>query len=169
MRRIPIWILIGSYTFVLGVAATPLWRQLLRPAAKEEVSARSDQRATHDASKDLQILPYCELANNPEKYSGQIVRVRARLSGFIHGMLFHDPNCSRVDTQSAVFYDPGHKEEIKRDLKQARGSDNWLEPLDIIAVGTFWKVNPSNETDTIYDTASLRFEIIRIEEASKVP
>ena len=44
---------------------------------------------------------------------------------------------------------------------------NWLEPVNIIATGKFEKVTPSNESDTIYDTASLQFQIIRVEKASK--
>jgi hypothetical protein len=117
----------------------------------------------------LPIVPYCELANNPDKYNGQIVRVSTRLSGFIHGMLFYDPTCSDgEDTRAAVFYSAINKGEIERDLQRARGSDNWLVPVDIIASGVFRKVKPSNESDMIYDTASLQFEIIQIESASKV-
>ena len=74
----------------------------------------------------------------------------------------------RVDTGTAVFFDVEHKDNIQRDLKQARGSDNFWEPVNMIAVGTFKKVIPSNESDTVYDTASLQFEIMRIETASKV-
>lgn len=168
MRRLLPRILIGSFTFVLGVVVTSLLIQLSGPSVMEDVRARTIQQSKHDSIANMQILPFCELANNPEKYSGQIVRVKARLSGFIHGILFSDADCMGVDKQTAVFYDPGYSEDIKRDLKEARGSDDWLIPLDIVAVGTFWKVNPSIETDTIYDTASLRFEIIRIEEASMV-
>jgi hypothetical protein len=122
------------------------------------------------AASNLPIIDYCELANNPERYSGKIVRVRARLSGFIHGMLFYDENCAGADNRAAVSYSRRTEEEITRTLNRARGSDgsmNWLEPVNIIATGKFEKVTPSNESDTIYETASLQFQIIRVEKASK--
>lgn len=105
--------------------------------------------------------------NNPDKYTGHVVRVSTTLSGFIHGSFVYDPNCVRVDTNTAVFFNAERKDQIQRDLTQARGSDNFLEPLNVIAVGKFNKVIPSNESDTVYDTASLQFEILRIESASK--
>ena len=87
--------------------------------------------------------------------------------GFIHGIEFYDANCPG-DTQAAVVFDPQHTNEIEQVLKQARGSDKWFEPVDIIAVGRFNKVTPSGESDAITSTASLRFEIVRVEKASKV-
>jgi hypothetical protein len=111
------------------------------------------------------------LATTPERYSGKIVRVRARLSGFIHGMVFSDENCLGADNQAAAFYHPPAAEEIRQTLNRARGSDslmNWLEPVNIIAVAKFRKVTPSHESDTIYDTASLQLEIMRVEKASKL-
>ena len=45
---------------------------------------------------------------------------------------------------------------------------NWLDPVNIIAIAKFEKVTPSNRSDAIYDTASLKIEIIRVEKASKL-
>ena len=132
-----------------------------------QLKGRSSQSQKQDNTGDLPILSLCELVNNPDKYTGQVVRVSTTLSGFIHGSFVYDPNCVRVDTNTAVFFNAEHKDQIQRDLTQARGSDNFLEPLNVIAVGKFNKVIPSNESDTVYDTASLQFEILRIESASK--
>jgi hypothetical protein len=114
------------------------------------------------------ILGLCELLDNPDKYSGQTVRVSAIMSGFIHGMVLYNPNCVTVNTRTAVFFNRENKEQIQGILKQARGSDDWREAVDIIALGQFRKVTPSNQNDTIYDTAPLQFEIMRVEKASKV-
>ena len=149
---------------MIGVAATLFWLQPQRTATKQEASVA----CAEPSNPVLPILAYCELANNPEKYNGQTVRVSVRLSWFIHGLLLFDPNCSGADTRAAVFYNQSNREEIERALKQAHGPDNWFEAVDIIATGKFKKVTPSNRTDTIYDTASLQFEIIQIEKASKV-
>lgn len=122
----------------------------------------------HESVTERPILAFCELANNPDKYSGKIVRVSTSLSGFIHGMVLSDPNCSSVHTQTAVFYRAQNQREIEAVLKEARKSDDWRLPVRIIAEGEFRKVVPSNESDTIYDTAPLQFEIIRVEKAAKL-
>ena len=158
--------LVALLSFVLSVAATVVW--LRHRAGQRTIIASSSQSQKSDSSATLPILSLCELVNNPDKYSGQVVRISTTLSGFIHGSFVYDPNCVRVDTGTAVFFDAEHKDQIQIDLKQARGSDSFLEPVNMIAVGKFKKVIPSNESDTIYDTASLQFEIIRIETASKV-
>jgi hypothetical protein len=167
MKTIMSRLLVVSLTFILGVGVTLLWPEFHRapvqsPQASPCSLSLSDEVA---APADLPILAYCELANNADKYNGKIVRVRARLGGFIHGMLFYDQNCPGAG--AAIFYNQQNKEEIRRSLAQARGSDDWLIPVEVIAVGRFRKVVPSYDSDTIYDTASLQFEIIRIEKAYK--
>jgi hypothetical protein len=154
------WLLVLVIGVALGGATATLW--LRHKPIPVPVPVQSNDHV----AANLPILAYCELATNREKYNGQLVRVGTRFIGFIRGIEFNDPNCPG-DTQAAVIFDPQHKNEIERDLKQARASENWLEPLDIIAVGRFKMVTPSNESDAIYSTASLRFEIERIEKASK--
>ncbi|HEX8920420.1 MAG TPA: hypothetical protein VF766_03015 [Pyrinomonadaceae bacterium] len=125
-----------------------------------------EQDADISAASQLPILDYCELVSNPERYSGKIVRVRARLSGFIHGMVFSDENCLGADNQAAASYYPSTAEEIRQTLNRARGSNssmNWIQPVNIIAIAKFRKVTPSNKSDTVYDTASLQLEIMRVE------
>jgi len=146
------------------VGAALLWVRDSQPRSKEG----SQPSAYHETVADRPILAFCELANNPHKYSGKTVRVSAILSGFIHGRVLYDPNCSSVHTQTAVLYRAQNQNEIEAVLKQARNSDDWRLPVQIIAEGEFRKVVPSNESDTIYDTAPLQFEIIRVERASKL-
>jgi hypothetical protein len=176
MRRVFIWFLIATCTFGLGFAAAMLLFQPRNPVIIEKVASSPpceskvflDSNADLSAASNLPILDYCELANNPERYSGKIVRVRARLGGFIHGMVIADENCIGINNQAAASYNPSTAEEIKQTLERARGSDNWLEAVNIIAIVKFEKVSPSNNSDLIYDTASLRFEILRVEKASKL-
>ncbi len=169
MKRITTWVLVTSFTFTLGVVAALLWLEFRHSSIQNQTNSPcSPSPNNENFSADLPILAYCELANNPEKYDGKIVRVSARLAMFIHGRVFADLNCSSMDRQTAVTFDPQNREEIERTLNQASGSDNWIvTPMDLIAVGRFRKVVPSNQSDTIYDTASLQFEIMRVEKASK--
>jgi len=164
MRQTISSVLIGLFTFLLGVASPIVWLRLSQQPSKE-INAQSVQQP---ASSEQPILAFCELANNPDKYSGKLVRVSVTLSGFIHGMVLFDPNCSSISTQTAVFYNIKNRDEIEKSLEKVRGSDDWRIPVNIITEGEFRRVTPSNQSDTIYDTAPLQFEIKRIEKASKV-
>jgi hypothetical protein len=158
-KRAISWLLIFLATFALGVAATLVW---LRHSISQSEAVKPPQPA------ESPILAFCELVNNPDKYSGHTVRINAVLSGFIHGMFLYNPNCVTVDTRTAVFFNSQNKQEIESTLQKTRGSVDWREPVDIIALGEFRKVTPSNQSDTIYDTAPLQFEIVRVENASRV-
>ena len=164
MQRTISLILVGFLSFLLGVASTFAWARYSQP--RNTGGVQPSER--HESEDERPILAFCELANNPDKYSGRTVRVSTSLSGFIHGMVLYDPNCSSVHTQTAVFYQAQKRIEIEAALKQARGSEDWRLPVQIIAEGEFRKVIPSNQSDTIYDTAPLQFEIIRVEKASKL-
>ena len=162
MRQTISFVLAGVLTFLLGVALTVVCRRPSQPPKKIDT-----QSVQQPACSDQPILAFCELANNPDKYSGKVVRVSARLSGFIHGMVLYDPNCSSINTQTAVVYNLKTRDEIVKRLENVRGSNDWRLPVNVIAEGEFRKVIPSNQSDTVYDTASLQFEIKRIEKASK--
>jgi hypothetical protein len=164
MRQTISSVLVGLFTFLLGVALTIVWLRLSQQPSKE-INAQSVQQP---ASSEQPILAFCELANNPDKYSGKLVRVSGTLSGFIHGMVLFDPNCSSIGTQTAVFYNVKNRDEIEKCLEKVRGSDDWRIPVNIITEGEFRRVTPSNQSDTVYDTAPLQFEIKRIEKASKM-
>ena len=93
----------------------------------------------------------------------------ARLGGFDHGILFYDPNSATADKQTAVAFYPPDAEEVRRTLTEAAGSDYYgFVPLDLIVIGRFEKVRPSQGSDSIWDTAPLHFEIMHVEKASKV-
>ena len=152
------WALFPALGFVLGVAAMAFWARYSAPETKTVVLSPPGESP---------ILSLCELLDNPDKYSGQTVRVSAIMAGAIHGMFFYNPNCITGKTQTAVLFAPAYKEQIQDTLREARGSDNGYEPLDVIVLGQFRKVTPSNQSDAIKDTAPLQFEIMRVEKASK--
>jgi hypothetical protein len=157
LKRTISCVIVIIVSFCLGIAAHVVWLRHSLPRS---------QVSTPPSPAELPILGLCELLQNPDIYSGQTVRVSAIQSGFIHGMFLYNPNCATVDTRTAVFFNPAHREQIERKLRQARGSDDWRQAVDIIATGQFRKVTPSNQSDSIYDTAPLQFEILRIERAS---
>jgi len=86
------------------------------------------------------------------------------LGGFFHGILFSEETCPN---QTAVAF-PQDNEDVRRALTEAAGSEHFGHvPLDLIVVGKFEKVTPSNESDRIWHTAPLHFKILRVEKASK--
>ena len=172
MRRVVIWLAVGLCTFVLGFAAASMWFTATRdvrerpcppPTQVQDTLALAPGDALRD-SANLPILAYCELVNNPERHSGKVVRVRATLRGFIHGILFSENTCPDRIAVSI----PRGNEDVTRALTEAAGSE-WFGhvPLDLIVVGKFEKVTPSNESDLLWDTASLHFEMMHVEKASK--
>ena len=69
--------------------------------------------------------------------------------------------------ETAVAYNLKTRDEIEKGLEKVRGSHDWRIPVNIIAEGEVRMVTPSNQSDTVYDTAPLQFGIKRIEKASK--
>jgi hypothetical protein len=162
MARILSCLLASLFTFFIGIGCASL--RLLRLQAPQ-TECEAVQPPQQHIPNERPILAYCELANNPNKYSGQIVRVSGTVSTFIHGMVMFDPNCSSVETQTAVLYSRQHREEIRAALKGP--NSDWVLSTSIIAEGEFRKVIPSNHSDAVWDTAPLQFEIIRVEKAFK--
>jgi len=173
MRKVIIWLAVALCTFMLGfVAAALLWFPVAKnvqetpcpPSQHSEDASALDPNADLSTSTTLPILAYCELVNNPDRYSGKVVRIRATLGGFIHGILFYEENCPG---QTAVAI-PQSNDEVRRALTEAAGSEYFGHvPLNLIVVGKFEKVTPSNESDLIWHTSPLHFEIMRVEKASK--
>jgi hypothetical protein len=176
MRRIVVWLGVALCTFTLGFMAAALWLESRRPLARDSQPSPCprpqhgnnalalDPSVDLSASANLPILAYCELVNNPDRYSGKVVRVSATLGGFIHGILFYEESCPG-HTAVAIRQD---SDEVRRTLTEAAGSEYFGHvPLDLIVVGRFEKVTPSNESDLVWHTAPLHFEIMRVEKASK--
>ena len=168
MKRKTFWLLISVVTFALGVVTVFVWFDCSKsPNEKSEAVSSTVQKT--DNPSELPILAYCDLANNPEKYDGKIVRVSAKLWFFIHGFKFLDKNCYAIEKEAAVAFAAGREDEIF--AKLARETDAteynpWVFP-EIVAVGRFSRVKPSRKSDSMADNAHLQFEILEIEKASK--
>jgi len=115
------------------------------------------------------VLDYCELANNPERYDGDVVRVRARLWFSMHGYFFLDERCYGDNKQSGIMIpqDGDTWEKIESKIAKDLGVDEftgWEFPV-IVAVGKFRRVEPSKTSDAVYDNTHLIFEIMNVESA----
>jgi hypothetical protein len=102
---------------------------------------------------------------NPERYHGEVVRVRATGRMSIHGLFLTDAACSRYEDSAAVGLDESHGEEL---MDAFFGPDSPMRVgrgiVELIAVGRFYKVVPSKVSDSLLDNAPLRFEMMRVEE-----
>ncbi len=167
MRRTLFWIFISFFTFALGVATAFVWldRSELANAKPETTSLQKS-----DISTEEPILAYCELANNPEKYDGKIVRVSAKLWFMIHGYSFFSRNCDGERKQTAVIFPDNERGfEIENKIAKDVGLTEynpWSLP-EVIAVGKFTRVEPSRESDSLSANTYLHFEILDVEKASK--
>ncbi len=84
MKRKIICLLAAIFTFALGVAVVLIWlADYKSPNQQSEAISLPVQKA--DLPTEMPILAYCELASNPDKYNGKVVRLRAKLNGSKHG------------------------------------------------------------------------------------
>ncbi len=110
-------------------------------------------------------LPYFELANHPEKYDGQTVRVAATLYFMMHGYKFMDKDCLGNDKETAVLLNADHEAKLAKET----GSEEynpWGFPK-IIATGKFKRVTPSRNSDSVADNSDLIFEMEHVESVIK--
>ena len=165
MKRTLLWTLVSLLTFSLGIWTAPVWLDSFKETnRKAEAVGIPAQELVSPTQQP--ILAYCELANNPEKYDGKVVRVSARLWFMIHGYSFLDKNCDGETKQTGVVLDSlAIEDKIAKGLGSAEYNP-WVFP-EIIAVGKFTRVEPSRESDSLVDNTYLRFEIIDVEKAAK--
>lgn len=168
MKQKTFWLLISLVTFALGV--TTVFVLLNRSKSLNEKSESVSSIAQKaNIQNELPVLAFCELANNPEKYDGKIVRVSVKLWFFIHGFKFLDKNCYAEEKEAAVTFAAGRENEIFAKLATETGSTEynpWTFP-EVVAVGKFMRVKPNRKSDAMVDHAYLQFEILEVEKASK--
>jgi hypothetical protein len=120
----------------------------------------------------LPELDYCEVKNNPRLYNGKIIRIRAPLGQYMHGVFFADPGCANKYYEELLdhgrtalaFFEPKRTELWKSstEILKARQSRN---AVPVIAVGRFeWK-HPKGTSDAIEDRTSFHFELYSIQPA----
>ena len=171
-QRAIFWILVLLLMFGLGVGATFVWLGAYSVSLATPGPA-SPSAGLAEGASDRPILAFCELANNPEKYDGKIVRVSARLWYAKHGYFFLSKNCDGDARQAAVTV-PGDgrwqqiESKIAKDLGLADANYTPWEFPEIIAVGKFSSVEPSRKSDATLDNTHLLFELIEVERASNI-
>jgi hypothetical protein len=171
LSKITIRLAVALCTFGAGFAAFEVISYVRGPAPLNSSSAPVNldlgcQGTKYsDALKTLNqphAVEYCEIANQPQCYSGKLLLMRASLMVDDHGMYFFGPSC-----------------EIKRTAGQLTGMSSdeyeeaWREacgrqcstPLEVVVLGRFELVVPSRATDLNWDNMSMHFKLLRIGEA----
>jgi hypothetical protein len=161
MRRTIFWVLITAFTFTVGVSAAFIW---FAKKTNETAATKLTTAPETISQTEMAQLSVCDLANNPEKYNGRTVRVKAKLFFFIHGFSFIDPNCADEKKQIGVIFNEKHSLQIEDKLnKEAKPNDYGYGMPIIVATGKFDQVTPSRKSDSLIDNVYLRFEIYEIE------
>ncbi len=165
MKRFISWILVMLLAFTLGVVTALLWFN------------RSSDNSSFDNEKifeSLPILDYCELRNNPDKYDGKIVRLRAGINTGNHGEFLYDTRCpadekikTYYDATAAVMYIDRLEQKKVTDIRSARRSKPWTDPVSVIAVGKFMKNEPTKNDSGMDRNSVFHFVIISLDAISE--
>jgi len=161
MKRIAFWLLSAFLLFVFGAAATLIYlkffyvqHQPLPEIALPKVEADSAESPP---------LTFCDLANNPERYHGQTVRLAAKLNNGLEGSWFSDNNCG-IDNAAIVSAEDNKVWEAINKVRARKKGEPWDNEVDLVVLGTF--------KNTAYQDCCLiapfQFEILKVEKASKV-
>jgi hypothetical protein len=165
MKRITFWLLAISLTFILGVAATFIYFKFFYINPQEdEMLPEVALPESENNQAEMPDLTFCELVNNPEKYDGKTVRLRAKMSIGTEGSWFSDNACG---ANNAAFISEANDEVSKAiDKARDRGKrEPWDFEVNLIVVGKFKNVVYS---DRCCLTTPFQFEILKVEKASKV-
>ncbi len=158
------WLVIILLAFALGIAAAFIWfnyhSSVLPPVKENDMT-------------DLPILAFCELVNNPDKYDGKVVRLHADIKTGNHGQYLYDSNCpadetvkNYYDATAAVMFNNLQDEEKIKQIRDARKTLNWTDPVGVIAVGKFRKNEPTKNDSGMDRNSVFRFVIISLESVS---
>lgn len=151
------WLCFGLLTtFIFGVSASRFYLKYNQPVYTFEEVISSGAPKTE----------YCDLVSSPSKYDGKIVRVRANLNWFTHGLYLDDSNCfgEGDNAKTAIVFNERVREKLFEAMKQKQIFGKPRRPLEIIAVGVFKYKSPRGViSDSIEDRTPLHFEIYNIE------
>ena len=164
MKRYVLPLFIALLTLVIGATIALVW---ISYHPKTESFDKVDIAG-------LSTIPYCEIKQNSEKYSGKVVRIDANLNWFMHGYFLEDPRCSEsVDKtyldsgRTAVSLNAQQREQLFSFLKPFDVRNQRWAPGSIVTVGRFKYERPEGWSDMIQDRTPFHFEIFSIESASR--
>lgn len=160
MKRIGVWFLAVSFTFIPSIGVTLISLESLFPAKLPEISSP----VINDEPAETPVLDFCELANNPEKYDGQTVRLNAKITFGTEGVWFSDARCGVDNAAFAYAKSPEARKKINQSRAREKGAP-WDFEVNLIVVGKFSNVVFK---DWCRLTTPFQFEILKVERASKV-
>lgn len=161
MNRIISWIFVIFVTFTFGVITTLIWLK-----SHQNISPNKNE----NLFVNLPALDYCEVRNNPDKYDGKIIRLKASVHSGVEGEYIYDERCpgdesnrTYYDATAALIYLDKQDQKKVTDVRIKRNLKPWTDPVQIIAVGKFRKNEPTGN-DSGYDkNAVYHFIIISLD------
>ncbi len=158
MKRRTLMYSIAVFALGMWIVVFILW---YRAASEPESFENIDFSKIPDVS-------YCDLRNDPKKYSGRMVRMKyGHLHWFQHGYYLEDPDCAGDEdphlidngwTAIGFFKD----EEVFETFWPGLFSRS-LDSVEIVAVGEFIYKRPDGIFDVIHDRTAYHFEIYSVE------
>lgn len=142
-------------------------------------SAQTSESINNNNQEDLHVLEYCELVNNPDKYDGKIVRLKAEIKGGQHGDHLYDDRCpadesiyAYYDATAAVIYKSKEDATKIREIRDKRIENKnsqqlWVDPVNVRVIGIFRKNTPSKKDSDYERNATSHFLINSIESFSE--
>ncbi len=147
-----------------------------RRVAGDAESSNNINVTAANSSSPSTTLPFCEIVNNPEKYTGKAVRIKANLYWFTHGFYLRDKNCSTefpekpsqpdwnyYDRTVGVSFDESRRDAIWAILdKHPLRIEDDDSHRKIIATGQFFYRTPCADgfcSDHILDRVFFEFQI----------
>lgn len=161
MKKWGLWISVWFLTFSIGLTCASLWL----PGQTSTRQKATVAETTASSKSENMELSFCQVAAEPEKYEGKVIRLSAVYSFGLHGVTIGDASCSSEDLGTSVSITPAIWEEFERATEKAYGTKVVGPPLYIIAIGKFQRNNPSHASDGWEDRLPFRFELKRIEKA----
>jgi hypothetical protein len=168
MKRVIFYLFATLSSFSFSTAVTVFCINTVNPST-QKVEKPLLLVEKENITTEMPILAFCELANNPEKYDGKIMRVSAKLVGYEDGFAFRDLNCYG-EKKAAVLEDGRFYAQTTYQImdKLGKGRYAYSEEIEIIAVVKFNRIKPTGKTYRFIDHAHLLIEIMKVEKAREL-
>ena len=166
MKRLSFRVAVALITFLVGVTGVT-FSLIYRRTCQPEISISNPGR---------ELIPFCDLVANPDRYNLKIIRVQAILIGY-HDMLLYSPTC-KGRIIHAEFSSSARQDLIKAtEILNGAGFDRGNFFVNVILVGRLSKPdinsNPTSINSFIphvpLNDNNLRLEVLDIEQATAVP
>lgn len=165
MSRVSTWTRIALLAAGVGAAGVFFWLLYPHSARRGDIATPSPPPRTPEPAESS----VGQLLAAPAEYEGKVVRVRAALVPGRHGLELCEKDCSSSGWAKVwVKATPDLYDELGRAMEEAYGMKNASGALDLTAVGKFGRNYRSQGSDSLEDNAPYKFELMRIEKASRL-